>query len=180
MQQEGVWPFFGLLNTCASVVALEVGRWAHDQIIQCAWNLGALVGSSLVDMCAKCGNLGGCLEILQQDGISRCGHLEHHDWHMSNGSPDDENASTRHLIYTKRQLASTCHLILYTNRQLGQLGHTCHLPGGLFHSWFICRQVAKSPRCKCQFRRQNLHLTSNWETTESDLPFKIGRRSLCR
>jgi len=56
--------------------------------------LGALVGSSLVDMCAKCGNLGGCLEILQQDGISRCGHLEHHDWHMSNGSPDDENAST--------------------------------------------------------------------------------------
>jgi hypothetical protein len=109
--------FVGLLNTCASVVALEVGRWAHDQIIQCAWDLGALVGSSLVDMRAKCGNLGGCLEILQQDDISTCGHLEHHDWHMSNGCPDDENASTRHLIYTKRQLASICHLI-YTNRQL--------------------------------------------------------------
>jgi len=87
----------GLLNTCACVVALELGRWAHDQIIQCAWDLGALVGSSLVDMCAKCGNMGGCLEILQQDGISRCCHLEHHDWHMSNGCPDDENASTHHL-----------------------------------------------------------------------------------
>ncbi len=66
--------FVGLRNTYASVVALEVGRWAHDQIIQCAWDLGALVGSSLVDMCAKCGYLGGCLEILQQDGISSCGH----------------------------------------------------------------------------------------------------------
>ncbi len=68
--------FVGLLNTCASVVALEVGRWAHDQIIQCGWDSGALVGSSLVDMYAECGNFGGCLEILQQDGISRCGHLD--------------------------------------------------------------------------------------------------------
>ncbi len=57
--------FVGLLNTCACVVALEVGRWAHDQIIQCGWDLGALVGSSLVDMYAKCGHFGGCLEILQ-------------------------------------------------------------------------------------------------------------------
>jgi hypothetical protein len=38
----------GLLNTCANVVALEVGRWAHYQIIQCGLDLGALVGSSLV------------------------------------------------------------------------------------------------------------------------------------
>ncbi len=90
--------FVGLLNTCASVVELEVGRWAHDQIIQCGWDLGALVGSSLVDMCAECGHFGGCLEILQQDGISRCGHLERHDWQMSNGCQDDENASTHHLI----------------------------------------------------------------------------------
>ncbi len=38
----------GLLNTCANVVALEVGRWARYQIIQCGLDLGALVGSSLV------------------------------------------------------------------------------------------------------------------------------------
>ncbi len=49
--------FVRLLNTCASVVALEVGRWAHDQIIQSGWDLGALVGNSLVDMYAECGNL---------------------------------------------------------------------------------------------------------------------------
>jgi hypothetical protein len=56
----------GLLNTFASVVALEVGRWAHDQIILCGWDLGALVCSRLVDMYAECGNFGGCLEILQK------------------------------------------------------------------------------------------------------------------
>ncbi len=63
------------------------------------------MGSSLVDMNAGCGNFGGCLKILQQDGISRCGHLKRHDWHMSNACPDDENASTWHPIYTIRQLA---------------------------------------------------------------------------
>ncbi len=109
-----VWDHFvGLLNTCASVVALEVGRWAHDQIIQCAWDLGALVGSSLVDMYAKCGNFWACLEILQRDGISRCGHLEWHDWEMCNGCPDDENASTHHLIYTNRELAFSSYWKVY-------------------------------------------------------------------
>jgi len=38
----------GLLNTCANVVALELGRYVHYQIIQCGLHLGALVGSSLV------------------------------------------------------------------------------------------------------------------------------------
>jgi hypothetical protein len=95
----------GLLNTCASVVALEVGTWAHDQVIHCGWDSGAFMGSSWVDMYAECENFGGCLEILRQEAISRCGDLEWHDWHMSNGCPDDENASTGHPIYTIRQLA---------------------------------------------------------------------------
>jgi len=64
------------------------------------------VDSSLVDMYAGCGNFGGCLEILQQDGIS---HLERHDWHMSNGCVDDENTSASHRIYTIRQLAFSCY-----------------------------------------------------------------------
>jgi pentatricopeptide repeat protein len=48
----------GLLNARASIVALEVGRWAHDQILQSGRDSGALVDSSLVDMYAKCGNFG--------------------------------------------------------------------------------------------------------------------------
>ncbi len=61
MQQEGVWPdrvtLVGVLNACASVAALEEGRGAHEQIIQRGWDLDAFVGSSLVDMYAKCGSM---------------------------------------------------------------------------------------------------------------------------
>jgi hypothetical protein len=62
IQQEGVHPssvtFVGVLNACASIVALEEGRGVHDQIIQrgcesdvfvgvtwwtCMQNVGALI-----------------------------------------------------------------------------------------------------------------------------------------
>jgi len=61
MQQEGVQPnsvtFVGLLNACASMVALEEGRCAHEQIIQSGLELDVFVGNSLVDMYAKCGSM---------------------------------------------------------------------------------------------------------------------------
>jgi pentatricopeptide repeat protein len=61
MQQEDVQPdsvtFMGVLNACASVVALEQGRCAHEQIIESGWDLDVFVQSSLVDMYAKCGSL---------------------------------------------------------------------------------------------------------------------------
>ncbi|CAK9210223.1 unnamed protein product [Sphagnum troendelagicum] len=61
MQQEGVQPnavtFTGVLNACASLMALEEGRSVHQQMIQCACHLDAFVGSSLVDMYAKCGSM---------------------------------------------------------------------------------------------------------------------------
>ncbi|KAH8965947.1 hypothetical protein BDL97_04G143100 [Sphagnum fallax] len=61
MQQAGVKPcpvtFVGLLNACASVVALEEGRCIHEEIIECGCELSVFVGSSLIDMYAKCGSL---------------------------------------------------------------------------------------------------------------------------
>ncbi|CAM6038741.1 unnamed protein product [Sphagnum compactum] len=63
MQQEGegVQPdpvtFVGVLNACASVVALEEGRCTHEQIIQSGWDSAVFVGNSLVDMYAKCGSM---------------------------------------------------------------------------------------------------------------------------
>jgi len=61
MQQEGVQPdamtFVGVLNACASAVALEAGRSAHEQIIQCGYESNVFVGSSLVDMYVKCGRM---------------------------------------------------------------------------------------------------------------------------
>jgi pentatricopeptide repeat protein len=58
MQQEGVWSnsvtFVGVVNACASLAALEEGRQAHEQIIQSGWDSNVFVGTSLVDMYAKC------------------------------------------------------------------------------------------------------------------------------
>jgi pentatricopeptide repeat protein len=61
MQQEGVQPdtvtYVGMLNACASIMALEEGRRAHEQIIQSGCESDVFVGSSLVDMYAKCGSM---------------------------------------------------------------------------------------------------------------------------
>ncbi|KAH8961063.1 hypothetical protein BDL97_05G031600 [Sphagnum fallax] len=61
MQQEGVHPdavtFVGVLNACASIMALEEGRHAHELIIQSGYESDAFVGSSLIDMYAKCGSM---------------------------------------------------------------------------------------------------------------------------
>ncbi len=61
MQQEGVEPkpvtFVGILNACASIEALNEGKDVHEQIIQSGWESNVSVGSSLVDMYAKCGSI---------------------------------------------------------------------------------------------------------------------------
>ncbi|CAK9234682.1 unnamed protein product [Sphagnum troendelagicum] len=61
MQQEGVQPnpvtFVGVVNACASLVALEEGRCAHEQIIQSGCESDVSVGNSLIDMYGKCGSM---------------------------------------------------------------------------------------------------------------------------
>jgi len=61
MQQEGVQPnsvpFVGVLNACASMVVVEGGRCVYRQISQSGLESAVFVGSSLVDMCAKCGSM---------------------------------------------------------------------------------------------------------------------------
>ncbi len=61
MKQEGVDPnsvtFVGVLNACASVVALEEGRCVHQELIQSGLELDVFVRSSMVDMYAKCGSI---------------------------------------------------------------------------------------------------------------------------
>jgi hypothetical protein len=48
---------WGCWNVCASVWALEDSSWAHQRIIQSGCGSVVLVGSSLVDMYAKCGGM---------------------------------------------------------------------------------------------------------------------------
>jgi hypothetical protein len=51
------------------IVMLEDDRCPHDQIIQIGWDSDVFVGSSLVDMYAKCGTVWECLKSVQQDVI---------------------------------------------------------------------------------------------------------------
>ncbi len=76
MQQEHVLPnpitFVGVLNACASVLALEEGRRAHKQIIESDFESNFFVRSSLVDMTCMPNvgawkRLGGC--------STRCHHM---------------------------------------------------------------------------------------------------------
>ncbi|CAK9238416.1 unnamed protein product [Sphagnum troendelagicum] len=61
MQQEGMIPdrftFVPVLNACASLEALEEARHIHAQIIKSGYESDIYVGSSLVDMYAKCGHI---------------------------------------------------------------------------------------------------------------------------
>ncbi|KAH9530503.1 hypothetical protein CY35_20G006400 [Sphagnum magellanicum] len=49
--------YVGVLNACANVVALEEGKRAHQLIMQTGCEANVFVGSSLVDMYAKCGSM---------------------------------------------------------------------------------------------------------------------------
>ncbi|KAH8951758.1 hypothetical protein BDL97_09G046200 [Sphagnum fallax] len=70
MQQEGVQSdpvtIVGVLNACASVVALEEGRRAHDWVIKSGWDSIVFVGNSLIDMYAKCGSLEDALKVFNK------------------------------------------------------------------------------------------------------------------
>jgi pentatricopeptide repeat protein len=61
MQQEGMIPnrftFVPVLNACTSLQALEEGRRIHVQIMQHCCESDVYVGTSLVDMYAKCGSI---------------------------------------------------------------------------------------------------------------------------
>ncbi len=51
--------FLGMLNACTSVIALEEGRCAHEQIIQSGCESDVFVGTTLV---GKMWEHGRCLE----------------------------------------------------------------------------------------------------------------------
>ncbi|KAH9550892.1 hypothetical protein CY35_10G095900 [Sphagnum magellanicum] len=70
MQHAGLQPdsvtFVGILNACASEMALEVGRNIHEQIVQSGYESDVFVGSSLVDMYTKCGNIEDAWKVFNQ------------------------------------------------------------------------------------------------------------------
>eukprot|EP01018_Ginkgo_biloba_P000960 Gb_16410 [translate_table: standard] len=70
MQQMGVKPdhvtFSSILSACASVAAPEQGRQVHAHIIKSVLVSNVFVGSALVHMYAKCGNIDDAQEIFNR------------------------------------------------------------------------------------------------------------------
>jgi hypothetical protein len=58
---QGVQPnfvtFVGVLKACAIIVVIEEGRCVHEQIIENGLDSDVIVGSSLINMYVKCGNI---------------------------------------------------------------------------------------------------------------------------
>ncbi|XP_042399884.1 pentatricopeptide repeat-containing protein At1g08070, chloroplastic-like [Zingiber officinale] len=52
-----------VLNSCASLGALELGRWVHACLSRKGIEADGIVGNALVDMYAKCGMIGPAMEV---------------------------------------------------------------------------------------------------------------------
>ncbi|KAK9088203.1 hypothetical protein Scep_027285 [Stephania cephalantha] len=69
MIEEGVTPdkitLVGALSACASIGALDLGKWIDSYASQRGMNHDIFVGTSLMDMYAKCGGLDDALKIFE-------------------------------------------------------------------------------------------------------------------
>ncbi|KDP32470.1 hypothetical protein JCGZ_13395 [Jatropha curcas] len=69
MQNMGLKPdsitLVGVLNSCANLGALELGRWVHSYIDKNKMKANVHVGNALVDMYAKCGSIDQAFSVFQ-------------------------------------------------------------------------------------------------------------------
>jgi pentatricopeptide repeat protein len=49
--------FVGVVNACASMLALDMGRHVHEQIMKCGHESNIFMAISVIDMYAKCGSI---------------------------------------------------------------------------------------------------------------------------
>ncbi|KAJ7533579.1 hypothetical protein O6H91_13G055700 [Diphasiastrum complanatum] len=67
MKQKGVRPdnvtYVVLLKACASIAALEEGKQLHSHIIRSGFQLDVVMGSALVDMYSKCGDIAHACQV---------------------------------------------------------------------------------------------------------------------
>ncbi|KAL5701235.1 formamidase [Ranunculus cassubicifolius] len=66
---EGILPnrvtMVTVLSVCASLGAIEMGVWIHDFIRRNEWQMDVILGTSLIDMYAKCGRIDVGLEVFR-------------------------------------------------------------------------------------------------------------------
>ncbi|XP_050237726.1 pentatricopeptide repeat-containing protein At5g56310-like [Mercurialis annua] len=69
MQYAGVLPnrvtMVNVLGACASFGAIEMGCWIHDFVRRNGWEVDVILGTSLIDMYAKCGRIDEGLNVFR-------------------------------------------------------------------------------------------------------------------
>ena len=67
MQMEGVWvnevSMVSVLSACTHLGALDQGRWAHAYVERNKLRMTVTLGTALIDMYAKCGNVNKAMEV---------------------------------------------------------------------------------------------------------------------
>ncbi|XP_020114514.1 pentatricopeptide repeat-containing protein At2g22410, mitochondrial [Ananas comosus] len=70
MQASNVKPnevtMVSLLSACSQLGALDMGIWVHRYIKRCGFSLNVTLGTALVDMYAKCGNIEKSLHVFRE------------------------------------------------------------------------------------------------------------------
>src|ERR1044072_531005 len=60
------------LSACSQLGALDVGMWIHHYIERHTFPLDVALGTALVDMYAKCGNIERALQVFQEIPLRNC------------------------------------------------------------------------------------------------------------
>ncbi len=111
MQHEGWWPnpatFLAVLNSCASIGALEEGMHAHEQIIQSHYDSIVHVANSHIDIYANV--------IVQQAALRRCGSWTVMIWgHVKCGQARKDKCNRNEYNQTLSFLCgSSMHMAMY-------------------------------------------------------------------
>ncbi|XP_030543663.1 pentatricopeptide repeat-containing protein At2g33760 [Rhodamnia argentea] len=67
MRESGIEPdsatFVGVLAACAQLGALSLGSWVHEYVMESGFDLNAALGTSLINMYARCGNVSKSREV---------------------------------------------------------------------------------------------------------------------
>jgi pentatricopeptide repeat protein len=139
--------FVGILNACASVAVLEEGAHAHQHIIQSGWESDVFVGSSLIDIYAKCGSMQDAWKVFNKmpfrivvswnamlEGFAMHGHgrevLAHFEWMCQEGVKID-NVTVVCLLSACTHMGLVDEGLHYFDSMCFSLQHFCN-SGALF------------------------------------------------
>ncbi|XP_072953978.1 pentatricopeptide repeat-containing protein At4g20770 [Typha angustifolia] len=108
MRQNGMLPtefsYASVINSCARLSSLPQGRQMHAQIVKDGYAGDVYVGSALIDMYAKCGNVddaGGFFDCMTTKNIVSWNEMIH--GYAQNGSGEKAVELFKHMLTTEQK-----------------------------------------------------------------------------